>query len=80
MNDTDMASVGFVPIASPIVVIVKQMPQPIDPKSISGLRPKRSMSRVIIEPQNIKDRKSTPARIRASRGLKSNELTRITGK
>lgn len=80
MNATDIANVALVPMASPMVTMVKHVPQPIEPKSISGLRPNLSMRRVIKEPQHISEMKSTPDRIRASLGLNPNELVRMTGK
>jgi hypothetical protein len=44
------------------------------------MRPNLSISRAITEPQIINEVKSTPARIKASRGLNPNELVRIIGK
>lgn len=80
MKATDIAREGLVPMANPTVTNVKQVPQPMAPKRSKGFRPYRSMRRVIIEPQNIKEIKSTPERIKANLGLKPNEFVRMTGK
>ena len=80
MNDTDIARVGFVPIARPTVTRVKHMPQPTAPHSMRGLRPKRSIKSDAQDPQNIREMKSTPERMSASLGLKPKDSVRMTGK
>ena len=64
-----MASDGLVLMARPTVTSVKHVPQPKAPKSMRGLRPKRSIRSDIMEPKNIREMKSTPERIKASLGL-----------
>jgi len=80
MKDTDIASEGLESMARPTVTSVKHTPQPRAPKSMSGLRPKRSMRSDMMDPKNIKEMKSTPERIKASLGLKPNDWVRMTGK
>ena len=65
-----MASEALVLIARPTVTSVKHIQQPMAPKSMSGLRPKRSIRSDMIEPKNMREMKSTPERIKASLGLK----------